>query len=158
MNRCGSFVVGFDASDDAYLEQYYELGKKNGVPGIAILSGDEARAIDPAVNHDVVKALWTPSAAYVEPYEVVEALMENAIDNGAELMLNTEVLGFTRQGAHLNGVVTDKGIIEADCVPIKKITGSYRKRPVILTWEPGTIRYAWIITASTTATIPCATP
>ena len=23
MNRCGSFVAGFDASDDAYLEQYY---------------------------------------------------------------------------------------------------------------------------------------
>lgn len=116
MNRCGSFVVGFDESDDAYLEQYYELGKKNGVPGIAILSGDEARAIDPAVNHDVIKALWTPSAAYVEPYEVVEALMENAIDNGAELMLNTEVLRFTRQGGRISGVVTDKGIIEAACV------------------------------------------
>lgn len=42
--------------------------------------------------------------------------MENAIDNGAELMLNTEVLGFTRQGGRISGVVTDKGIIEAACV------------------------------------------
>ncbi|MDO4289152.1 MAG: NAD(P)/FAD-dependent oxidoreductase [Eubacterium sp.] len=116
MNRCGSFVVGFDASDDAYIEEYYELGKKNGVPGIAILSGDEARAIDPALSHEVVKALWTPSAAYVEPYEVVEALMENAIDNGVKLMLNTEVVGFEKDGGKLSGVITDKGIIEAGCV------------------------------------------
>lgn len=116
MNRRGSFVVGFDESDDAYLEQYYELGKKNGVPGIAILSGDEARAIEPALSHDVARALWTPSAAFVEPYEVVEALMENAIDNGVQLMLNTEVLGFKKDGSQLSGVITDKGVIETGCV------------------------------------------
>lgn len=116
MNRCGSFVVGFDTSDDDYLETYYELGKKNGVPGIAILSGDEARKIEPAISPDVIKALWTPSAAYVEPYEVTEALMENAIDNGVELMLNTEVVAFEKEGTTIKAVVTNKGIIEAPCV------------------------------------------
>ncbi|MEG0379372.1 MAG: FAD-dependent oxidoreductase, partial [Eubacterium sp.] len=116
MNRCGSFVVGFDESDDAYLEEYLSLGEKNGVPGIEILTGDEARKIEPALNHDIVKALWTPSAAYVEPYEVVEALMENAIDNGVTLRLDTEVLAFEKKDSNITGVLTSKGIIETKCV------------------------------------------
>jgi glycerol-3-phosphate dehydrogenase len=116
MVRCGSFVVGFDASDDAYLENYLTLGKKNGVPGIAILDGDAARKIEPAISPDVVKALWTPSAAYVEPYEVVEALMENAIANGVSLMLETEVLAMDEHQGHIDRVVTDRGIIETQCV------------------------------------------
>lgn len=116
MVRAGSFVAGFDAEDDDYLETYLKRGQENGVPGIAILSGDEAREIEPALNHEVRKVLWTPSAAYVEPYEVVEVLLENAIANGARLRLDTEVLGFSKTDETITEVITNQGVIEAGCV------------------------------------------
>lgn len=116
MNRCGSFIVGFDEEDKAYLKKYYERGKQNGVPGIAILSGNEARQIEPLISTDAIEALWTPSAAYIEPYEVTLALMENAMDNGVKLMTETEVLAMDQSDKKIVRVVTSKGVIEADCV------------------------------------------
>lgn len=93
MVRSGSFVVGFNRDGDHdYLQTYYERGTANGVPGIELLTGDQARKIEKNIHHEAIEALWTPSAAYVEPYEVTEALAENAIENGTELMLETEVV------------------------------------------------------------------
>jgi glycerol-3-phosphate dehydrogenase len=114
--RSGSFVAGFDESDDEYLNMYLERGLKNGVPGIEILSAEEARKLEPNLHHSVKKVLWTPTAGYVEPYEVTIALAENAVDNGVEFMLNTEVLDIELAGDSVKSVVTDKGIIEASIV------------------------------------------
>ena len=114
--RLGSFVIGFDEEDDKVIKGYYERGLVNKVPGIELISGEEARKIEHRLSKDVTTALWTPSAAFVEPYEVVEALMENAIDNGAKLMLDTEVLAMDKEGNTITGIVTNKGIIKAGIV------------------------------------------
>jgi glycerol-3-phosphate dehydrogenase len=110
--RTGSFVAGFDDSDDEYLNMYLERGIKNGVPGIKILSAEEARKIEPNLHPSIKKVLWTPSAGYVEPYEVTLALAENAVDNGVKFMLETEVLDIIKDGQKVDSVVTDKGIIK----------------------------------------------
>ncbi|MQM72243.1 MAG: FAD/NAD(P)-binding oxidoreductase [Eubacteriaceae bacterium] len=115
-NRCGSFVVAFDEEDEEYLNQFYERGKANGVPGIEILDGDEARKIEPLISPEVTKALWTPSAGYIETYEVVLALMENAIDNGVKLMTETEVAAIDTESQKATQVITNKGVIQAGCV------------------------------------------
>ena len=114
--RLGSFVIGFDEEDDKVIKGYYERGLVNKVPGIELISGEEARKIEHRLSKDVTTALWTPSAAFVEPYEVVEALMENAIDNGAKLMLDTEVLAMDKEDNTITGIVTNKGIIKAGIV------------------------------------------
>ena len=114
--RVGSFIIGFDEEDEKSIRAYCENGKKNGVPGIEVLDGDKTREIEPLISKEATCSLWTPSAAYIEPYEAVEALMENAIDNGAELMLDTEVLSMDRDGDTITDVVTSKGIIRAGCV------------------------------------------
>ena len=116
MNRTGSFIIGFDEEDEKTIQEYYERGKENQVPGIAVLSGDEARKIEPLINKQATCALWTPTAAYIEPYEVGEALMENAIDNGVELMLETEVLAMDKEDNRVTQVITDKGILRTGCV------------------------------------------
>jgi glycerol-3-phosphate dehydrogenase len=111
MVRSGSFVVGFDEDDHAYLQDYFDRGTANGVPGIELLTGDQARAIEKNLHHDVIEALWTPSAGYVEPYEVTEALAENAIVNGADLMLDTEVVAIEATSSAGFIVSTTKGRI-----------------------------------------------
>lgn len=95
--RTGSFVLAFNEKEREVLEYYLENGTKNGVPGIALITGDEARQIEPGISDEALWALWTPSAGYVEPYEVALALMENAIENGVRLKLDTEILDITRE-------------------------------------------------------------
>ena len=97
-NRTGSFVLAFDEREKKVLENYLVNGTKNGVPGIALITGDEARVIEPGLSDEALWALWTPSAGYVEPYEVALALMENAIENGTRLMLHAEIVGIEREG------------------------------------------------------------
>ena len=110
-HRTGSFVLAFDEKEREVLRYYLENGTKNGVPGIAILSGDEARKIEPNISDDAVEALWTPSAGYVEPYEVALALMENAIDNGVRLRLDCEILDIQKEEKKAVTLITSQGKI-----------------------------------------------
>ena len=114
--RVGSFIIGFDEEDEKSIRGFYENGKKNGVPGIEVLDGDQTRKIEPLISKEATCSLWTPSAAYIEPYEAVEALMENAVENGVHLMLDTEVLDMDRDGDTITDLVTSRGIIRAGCV------------------------------------------
>lgn len=114
--RTGSFVAGLDENDRDHMEHFLENGKKNGVPGIEIISGEKARQIAPYLSDEIQFALWTPSAGYVEPQEVTLALAENAIDNGVQLMLETEVVAIDVMPGKPHQVVTDRGIIEANTV------------------------------------------
>jgi len=114
--RSGSFVAGFDEEDDPYLNMYLERGLKNGVPGIEILTAEETRKFEPHLHHSIQKVLWTPSAGYVEPYEVTLALAENAFDNGVNFRLNTEVLAITKKGNQIDTVITNHGILKTTYV------------------------------------------
>ncbi len=122
LERTGSFVLGFDDEDLEYLERYYERGVRNGVPGIELLSGEQARAIEPAISPDATAALWTPSAAYVEPYDLSLALAENAVANGAQFMLNTEVLGLEQDGESWS-VISSHGVLR--CRYVVNAAGVY---------------------------------
>lgn len=95
--RTGSFVLAFNDEENKKLTELLENGKKNKVPGIALITGDEARKIEPGISDEAISALWTPSAGYVEPYEVTLALMENAIDNGARLRLDCEIVDIIKE-------------------------------------------------------------
>lgn len=114
--RTGSFVCGFNHADMETIRTLYENGVKNKVPGIEVIDGDRAREIEPGLADGIIGALWTPTAAYVEPYEVALALAENAVDNGVEFLLGTKVLDVLTGNGQVTGVVTRDGIIEAGTV------------------------------------------
>ncbi len=114
--RSGSFVAAFNDDDIQYLKTYLQRGLANGVPGIEILDGSVARDFAPSLHENIKKVLWTPTAAYVEPYTVAEALAENAIDNGATFLLSAEVLDIINVADKIEGVVTEKGTIQTSCV------------------------------------------
>ena len=105
---CGSMVLAFSEGEKPHLEELYRRGQANGVPGLALLTGDEARALEPNLSDEVVAALHAPSAAICSPWEYCLALAETAVRNGAELHLNTQVIGLSPvDGGWL--VTTDKG-------------------------------------------------
>ena len=56
-----------------------------------ILSSEEVLKLEPQLNKDIKGALFAPTCGIVNPFELTVALMENAMDNGVELLLNHEV-------------------------------------------------------------------
>lgn len=59
--RNGSLVVCLDAEDLPQLHKLYERGVKNGVPGLKIISGEEARVMEPNLTDEIVGALYAPT-------------------------------------------------------------------------------------------------
>lgn len=89
--RNGSLVLAFSEDELPELHGLLERGKKNGVPGLELLSGDEVRRREPRISEEVVEALYAPTGGIVGPWDLAIAAAENAMDNGMELMLDTEV-------------------------------------------------------------------
>ena len=92
-SRCGSLLVTYDAYSVSRLEKKLKNGIQNGVPGVRLLSGEEAEAMEPMLKPGVVAALYAPSTGTVNPWQLGIAAFENAAANGAEVRLNTAVCG-----------------------------------------------------------------
>ena len=107
---CGSFVCAAGEQEHPHLELLLEQGRRNGVPGLEILSGDELRRREPHASGAITAALWSPSAAIVNNFEAVLAFLDNAQANGAELYLETLVSGLLKSpdGAEVLGVDIDE--------------------------------------------------
>ncbi len=93
----GSIVVGFDEDDQEMVNKLYERGVKNGVKELKVLTGDEAREIEPNLTKEVTCALYAPTAGIVCPYDLTIAAMGNAMDNGVELKRNFKVTSIKKE-------------------------------------------------------------
>lgn len=91
INNCGSMVLAFDENDIVHVRKLYEQGVANEVPGIQIITGDEARKIEPELSCEVKGALYAPSSCIINPWEYCLAMAETAVLNGVELFLETTV-------------------------------------------------------------------
>ena len=89
--RNGSLILCFAEEDRPALQELYDKGIKNGVPDLKIITGDEARTMEPNVSDAVVAALYAPTGGIVCPFGLTIALAENACDNGVEFLFNTKV-------------------------------------------------------------------
>ena len=94
--RNGSLVVAF-ANERAEVEELYRRGLENGVEGLRILEKEELFRMEPTLNPELACALYAPTGAIVCPYGLTIAAVGNAMDNGAELALNFEVVSISRK-------------------------------------------------------------
>ncbi len=94
--RNGSMVCAFSAEEEPLIQELYQQGQENHIPGLAILSGDEARALEPNLSERVTKVLHVTNAGIICPYELTIAAVGNAMDNGACLYRGFQVNGISR--------------------------------------------------------------
>lgn len=94
--KCGSFVLCFDEKDMSQLKELEERGRANGVKDIRILTGSEARTMEPSLNDSVVGVLYAPTGAIVDPFGLTVCMAQNAAVNGVSFMLNSEVIGINK--------------------------------------------------------------
>ena len=97
--RVGSLVVAFSPEQLPTLRTLYDRGCKNGVPGLRLLSGEEARAMEPGLSEEVCGALLAPSAGIIDPWGFAIAMAETAVRGGVELRRDCPVTGIEDTGA-----------------------------------------------------------
>lgn len=108
-DRRGDFVVAVGPEEIPTLDKLYRQGKKNGVPGMRLISGEEMRRREPAINPAVSGALWAYTGGVIDPFAATIASAENALHNGVEIALQTAFAGFVLDGKRIVGVRTDRG-------------------------------------------------
>ena len=96
-SRCGSVLVTYDPAAVSRLKKKLKSGIESGVPGLRLLTGAEAEAMEPGLRKGVAGALYAPSTGTVNPWQLGIAAFENALHNGAEANLHTEVTAIRRQ-------------------------------------------------------------
>jgi L-2-hydroxyglutarate oxidase LhgO len=89
--RCGKLIVATADEETGKLAALKAQGEANGVDDLAWLSGEEARALEPALT--VKKALLSPSTGIIDSHALMLALLGDAERHGAALSLATPVVG-----------------------------------------------------------------
>lgn len=112
----GSLVLAFRDEDVEKLHKIYGKGLKNGVQGLEIIDGDKARQMEPYLSKEVKAALYCRDAGVTSPYEFVIALAENAVANGVELRLNSEVTAIEKTNDQFKITTAGGESIEAEFV------------------------------------------
>ncbi len=107
--RRGDYVVAIGQDERIKLDDLLEQGRKNGVPGMHIISAEEMRRREYNINPAVSGALWAPTGGICDPFQVTIAAAENAMQNGVTLLTETAFEGFLVEGSRIKGVQTNRG-------------------------------------------------
>ena len=86
---CGKVVVAVDGSELPRLQNLFERGVSNGVPGLRLVEGPTLSKLEPHVVG--VRAIHSPSTAVVDFAAVTRSLAEEVAASG-QLWLGTEVM------------------------------------------------------------------
>lgn len=107
-HRTGSLVVAVDPVQGQSVLDLKARGDSNGVPGLEVIDGKRLLDMEPNVNPDAHSALFAPTGAYTCPWEMATALMENAVENGTELLLGEEVMDISERDGFFEIVLKDR--------------------------------------------------
>ena len=92
-----------------------EEQRKSGVD-IHMISGEEARKIEPNLSPDIYGALYSPTGGKVNPMRMTIAFSRAAKKLGTEILSNTEVTGFLIEDGRAVGIQTTKGEFRAPAI------------------------------------------
>ena len=87
--KTGKLVVAFNDEDVDRLKKLKEIGDKNGVRDLSIISKEELRRKEPNIGG--IAAMYSPWTAVTSPYVLTIALAENALSNGVKIFLDMTV-------------------------------------------------------------------
>ncbi|NLZ46978.1 MAG: NAD(P)/FAD-dependent oxidoreductase, partial [Clostridiales bacterium] len=107
----------------AITDEQYELLKpiktkafKNRVYDVEYMTREKLLEMEPNLNPDVKGGLYIPRENIIDPFIYVQALAENANENGVSFLLNTKVTGINTKDGKIKSVTTSGGIIETTYV------------------------------------------
>ncbi|MGA2994123.1 NAD(P)/FAD-dependent oxidoreductase [Bradyrhizobium sp.] len=89
--NCGKLIVATTPKESEKLQSIRAHAEANGVADLQVLTGDAARALEPALHCEA--ALLSPSTGIIDSHAYMLALRGNAEDAGAAFAFHTPLLG-----------------------------------------------------------------
>ena len=114
--RIGAILPAITDEQFAGLPAIKEKAFNNRVYDIEYKSAKELLEMEPELNPEVKGGLYIPRESIIDPFILVEALAENAAENGVEFMLKAKVTEIKTENGKIKSVVTEKGEIETEYV------------------------------------------
>lgn len=111
--KTGAILPAFTDEQFEQLPALKEKAFKNRVYDVEYLTGEQLLEMEPNLNTGVKAGLYIPREHIIDPFLLVVAYAENAEDNGAEFLLNTEIIGIKTKNGIIAGAETTSGFIEA---------------------------------------------
>lgn len=114
--RIGAILPAITKEQYEKLPEIREKAFKNRVYDVEYKTGQELLKMEPNLNPEVKGGLYIPRESIIDPFILVQALAENANENGVTFLLNTKVTGIKTERGRVRAVETTGGTIETDCV------------------------------------------
>lgn len=88
--KCGKLIVATDSLEEQYLEDVYEIAKKNRVPDIRLIDKEEIKIMEPNVGGET--ALYVPTSGIIEATAFVKKLYDLAEEGGVIFLPGNKVV------------------------------------------------------------------
>lgn len=93
----GSLFVAFHEEGMEAIRDKMKKGLKNGVPDMRMISGDEAREIEPMLSRNVIGAMYAPTTGIISPFKLILHTAINAAVNGVQFKFDTRVEDISKE-------------------------------------------------------------
>jgi len=112
LKRWAQMFVFSTKWENAIISPLYKLrAKQLGVEGVRHLTPKQIKEIEPNPPSWATGAMYMATAGMVSPYKTTIALIDNAIQNGAKVSLDTYVKGMKVENGKIVSVETNRGTI-----------------------------------------------
>jgi L-2-hydroxyglutarate oxidase LhgO len=114
--RCGKLIVATDAAEARQIAVIGDRGRANGVEGLELIDGAQARRLEPALS--CTAALWSPQTGIVDGHGFMLALQGELEDHGGMIAFATRIERLTLRphGWTARFVGRDGGALDVDAV------------------------------------------
>lgn len=112
--RVGLLLISLNIIESLILLLIYVYFRLRGLK-VKWISGKKLRILEPRISKNARMALLFPTAGIICPFELLSALMENALQNGVEFLFETEVERVVFEDKKVK-VLTSKGNLTAKWV------------------------------------------
>src|SRR5664279_2034270 len=122
--NCGKLIVATTPKETEKLQSIRAHAEANGVNDLQTLSGEAARALEPALNCDA--ALLSPSTGIIDSHDFMLALRGDAEDAGAACAFHTPLLRGRAGAGRIELDVGGDAPISLECALLVNAAGAPR--------------------------------
>jgi L-2-hydroxyglutarate oxidase LhgO len=114
VRQTGKLILATNPREEEYLKFFYSVGVENGIGGLRVISGDDARTIEPNLSSNITMAIHVPSCGSVALDPYVTKLQTIAEQYGVEFSTGTTVTSIENRNGGFTIRTSKEESIECD--------------------------------------------
>lgn len=124
--QTGKLILATTPQDEEYLKFFFSIGQANGISGLRMLSGKDAKQIEPNLSENVTMAIHVPTCGSVALDPFVDKLRTIADQYGVEFQTGTKVTAINKEANNFSLLTSSSDGEEAiECETLINAAGLY---------------------------------